>query len=138
MFGRGGRAMQTPTFTIGGTPIPFAAAWVHLKPHPHEPTGYEVGVPRSLWSDVFDPDTEQAGSLNWPEFLRSDVEELGTGMVQIWFNKLSKYSPSDVRHWEWVIATVDQITEHEDQIRIAGRAERFEPWRFAEPLYGLE
>jgi hypothetical protein len=125
--------MQTPTFAISGTPIPFAAAWVHLKPHPHEPTGYDVCVPRSLWRSVFGPDTEHVESLNWPEFLLSDVEELGTGMVQVWFHKLSKYSPPAVSSpWEWVIATVDQISEHEDYIRITGRAERFEPWRFAE------
>src|SRR4051812_33886001 len=105
--------MQTLSFTIGGIPVPFAAAWVKLKSRPHEPTGYEVCVPRSLWPDVFDPDTEPAGSLNWPEFLRSDVE---LGMVQFWFKKLSKHSPSEVRHWEWVIASVDQITEHEEYI----------------------
>lgn len=122
--------MQTPSLTIGGTPIPFAAAWVHLKPTPHQPTGYEVCVPRSFWSEVFDPATETPGSLNWPEFLWSDVEG-GSLMVQIWFHKLSKHSPSEVRHWSWVIATVDQISEHEDHIRIAGRAERHEPWRFA-------
>jgi hypothetical protein len=124
--------MQTLTFTIGGTPTPFAAAWFQTKPRPHEPTEYEVCVPRSLWPVVFDLDAQRAGLLTLSEFLRSDVEELGMGIVGDWFRVLSKHSPSDVRRWEWVIATVDQISEHEDHIRIVGRAERFEPWRSAE------
>jgi hypothetical protein len=123
--------MQTPSFTIGGTPVPFEAAWVKLKLHPHEPTGYEVVVPQSLWSAVFDPEAERAEPQNLPEFLSSEMEKLGSMIVRCWFSVLSRYSPSpEVRHWEWVIATVDQISEHEDRIRITGRAERFEPWRF--------
>jgi len=126
----GGEAMQTPSLTIGGTPTPFAAAWVQLKPRPHEPTGYELCVPRSLWPAVFDPGAEREESLSWSEFLRLEVEEYG--FVDVWLSVLSKYCPSEVDRWEWVIATVDQISEHQDHIRVAGRAERFEPWRFAE------
>lgn len=123
--------MQTPSFTIGGTPVPFKAAWVKLKSCPHQPTGYEVVVPRSLWPAVFDLCEEREESQNWPEFLSSEMEKLGSMIVRIWFSVLSKYSPSpEVRHWEWVIATVDQISEHEDHMRIVGRAERFEPGRF--------
>lgn len=121
--------MQTPSFTIGGTPVPFAAAWVQLKSRPHEPTGYEICVPRSLWPAVFDPGSERAGALGWAEFIRSEGEEYGY-FVDSWLSVLSKHCPSEVRHWEWVIATVDMISEHEDHIRIAGQAERFEPWRF--------
>lgn len=105
--------MQTTSFTIGGAAVPFAAAWVQLKSHPHEPTGYEVCVPRSLWPAVFDPGAERAESLSWSEFLRSEAEEYGP-FVGDWLRVLSKHCPSEVRHWEWVIATVDQISEHED------------------------
>lgn len=123
--------MQTPSFTIGGTPVPFKAAWVKLKLRPHQPTGYEVVVPRSLWPDVFDLCEERAESQNWPEFLNSEMEKLGSMIVRFWFGVLSKYSPSpEVRHWDWVIATVDQISAHEDRIQITGLAERFEPLRF--------
>ncbi|MBA4032755.1 MAG: hypothetical protein C0478_17950 [Planctomyces sp.] len=83
-----------------------------------------------MWPAVFDPGAERPEALSWPEFLRSEAEEYGF-FVDIWLSVLSKHCPSEVRHWEWVIATVDQISEHEDHIRIAGRAERFEPWRFA-------
>jgi hypothetical protein len=120
--------MQTPTFTIGGATVPFEAAWVQLKPRPHEPTGYELCVPRSLWLDVFDPDAERRESQNWSEFLKLEVEEYG--FVDLWLSVLSEYFPSEVDHWEWVIATVDQITEHSDHIQITGRAERFEPGRY--------
>jgi hypothetical protein len=124
--------MQTPSFTIGGTPVPFAAAWVKLKLLPHEPTGYELVVPRSLWPTVFDPDEERVQSQKLPEFIRSELEKLGSMIVRYWFGVLSKYYRSpEVDCWEWVIATVDQISEHEDHIRIAGLAERFEPRRFA-------
>ena len=123
--------MQTPSFTIGGTPVPFKAAWVKLKLRPHEPTGYEVVVPRSLWPDVFFLDTDRAESQSLPEFRNSEMENLGSMVVRFWFGVLSKHSPSpEVQHWEWVIATVDKISEHEDHIRITGQAERFEPWRF--------
>lgn len=122
--------MQTPSFTIGGASVPFAAAWVQLKSHPHDPTEYEVRVPRALCPAVFDPGAERAESLSWSEFLRSEAEEYGP-FVGDWLRVLSKHCPSEVRRWEWVIATVDQIVEHEDYIRIAGRAERFEPQRFA-------
>src|SRR4051794_314121 len=98
--------MQTPSFTIGGTSTPFAAAWVQLKARPHEPTGYEIYVPRWLWPAVFDPGAERAESLSWSEFLRSEAEEYGF-FVDIWLSVLSKYCPSEVSHWEWVIATVD-------------------------------
>lgn len=124
--------MQTPSFTIGGTPVPFPAAWVKLKVRPHEPTGYEVVVPHLLWPAVFDPGAERAESQNLPDFLRSEMEELGSMIVRCWFSVLSKYSPSpEVDRWEWVIATVDEISEHVDRIRISGQAERFEPQRFA-------
>ncbi|QEG26360.1 hypothetical protein GobsT_10990 [Gemmata obscuriglobus] len=123
--------MQTPSFTIGGTAVPFKAAWVKLKTRPFQPTGYEVVVPRSLWADVFDWGEDQAESPNLPEFLRSELENLGSMSVRFWLGALSKCSPSpEVRHWEWVIATVDQISEHEDHMRIVGQAERFEPGRF--------
>jgi hypothetical protein len=123
--------MQTPALTIGGSPVPFAAAWAKLKVRPHQPTGYEVVVPRLLWPAVFDPSAERAESQNLPEFLRSELEELGSMVVRCWFGVLSKYAPSpEVDRWEWVIATVDEIGEHEDHMRIIGRAERFEPGRF--------
>ena len=121
--------MQTSSFTIGGTPVPFAAAWVQLKARPHEPTGYEICVPRLLWPAVFDPGAVRAESQSWSEFIWSEAEEYGL-FVDTWLIVLSKHFPSEVSHWEWVIATVDQISECEDHIRIAGLAERFEPWRF--------
>ena len=89
-------------------------------------------MPRSLWPAVFDPGAERLESQNLPAFLRSELEELGSMIVRCWFSVLSKYAPSsEVDRWEWVIATVDQITAHEDRIQITGWAERFEPQRFA-------
>lgn len=92
--------MQTPSFIIGGTRVPFEAAWVKLKTSPHQPTGYELVVPRPLWPAVFDPGAERAESHNLPEFLSSEIEELGSMIVRFWFAALSKYSPSpEMRHW---------------------------------------
>jgi hypothetical protein len=123
--------MDTPTLSIGGTPIPFAVAWVHLKARPHEPVGYEVSVPRSLWQIVFDPGARRPESLGWRQFIWSDVEELGTFIVEGWFKAMTEHTPSGARRWEWVIATVDGVREDGDRIRLVGRAERFEPRRFA-------
>ena len=125
--------MNAPTIVIGVTTIPFAAAWVHLKSRPLRPVGYEIRVPRSLWEFVFDPGARKPESCGWTEFLWSDLRDLGTFIMDGWLKSMAEHSPSAACHWEWVIATVDAIGEDGDALRIAGRAERFDPSRFAEP-----
>jgi hypothetical protein len=123
--------METPALVIGGAPAPFAAAWVHLKQRPHKPVGYEVRVPRSLWALVLDPTGRRPESLSWREYLWSDVCELGTFIMEGWFRALAKATLSGPPRWKWVIATIEELSQDGDFIRLSGKAERFEPRRFA-------
>jgi hypothetical protein len=122
--------ITTPTIVISDRPIPFAAVWVHLKPRPYQPSNYTVSVPRVVWPAVFDPTVRRPEGLAWSRFLWSEVGEFGTFIVQGWFKKMSRHLKEDTLPWEWVIATVDEIIEEGDVIRLAGRAERFMPKRF--------
>jgi hypothetical protein len=123
--------MDTPTLLIGGTPIPLAAAWIHLKAHPHDPVSYEVSVPRSHWQVVFDPGARRLESQSWKEFIEADLMVFGTFIVDGWFEAMSELARSESLPWKWVIATIDGVSEDGDKIRIVGRAEQFEPRRFA-------
>jgi hypothetical protein len=123
--------MDEPMLVIDGAPAPFFAAWVHLKQRPQEPVSYEVRVPRSLWAPVSDPTGRRPEDIGWPEFLWSDLCDLGTFIMEGWFRALAKAALSGAPCWEWVISTVEEISQDGDIIRLVGRAERFEPQRFA-------
>ena len=123
--------MARPTLVIADVPVPFGAAWVHLKPRPHQPVAYEVCVPRELCQAIFDPGNRRPAGLSWPEFLWSETAGLGTFILDAWFEAMAGQTPAAARRWEWVIATVDRIRDEREGICLAGRAERFGSRRFA-------
>jgi hypothetical protein len=67
-----------------------------------------------------------------PSFLRDEVRDYGTFIVSGWFEALKERAAQGASRWEWVIATVDEVSEDGEAIKIVGRAERFEPQRFAD------
>src|SRR5438105_3750453 len=74
---RGGALMDVPNLVISETPTPFAAVWVHLKRHPHQPLDYEVRVPTAMVQSVFDPGSRRPPAASWSDFLWSEIEKLG-------------------------------------------------------------
>jgi hypothetical protein len=124
--------MQTPALYIGGNQIPFAAAWVHLKAEPYHSIDYEVRIPRSLASQVFDPAATRPPEVGWPQFIRSEVDDLGTFIVEGYFRSMKALAPASPElGFEWIITTVDAVREDEHWLIIEGVAERFDPNRFA-------
>ncbi|HEY8504493.1 MAG TPA: hypothetical protein VIL46_07915 [Gemmataceae bacterium] len=123
--------MAAPYLVIAGTPVGFDRVWVHLKARAQDPEVYVAAIPLELLPSLFDPHETKSATQSWSAHLRNLAGELGTFILDGYFQALWKHTTTKPRRFDWVIATLDEIREDMEFVYFTGQAERFDNSRFA-------
>ena len=92
---------------------------------------YLVEIPNQYLDAVFDVDIGQGES--WSDFLRDEVADLGSAMLDGYFLKMAQISGKVREKCSWVIATLDKVIERDQAVELHGRALPFD----RERLFGI-
>ncbi|MEZ6136186.1 MAG: hypothetical protein R3C53_14930 [Pirellulaceae bacterium] len=115
---------------IDGFHESFGRVWVHIQdPGTCQIVEYRVRVAESVVDSVFDATDKESG-VSWDEYLREEVNELGTAMLSRYFSNMSQIAEATEEGYRWVIATLDSVIEDADGIELVGRAIPFESSKF--------
>lgn len=121
-----------PSFHIDKTPAPFGDVWVQLKDQPRgETKPYEIVVPSGEIEVVFDPHGRKPSSQSWHDFISNDIDELGGVILEGYLQGMMSLNGEDTKRCMGVLATVDDIHEADDGIRLHGRVEEWCPDKYS-------
>ena len=122
--------MEKCTLTIDGTAIDFGHAWVHMQNIEGKQTAsYRATIRKPWWDEVFDPRKSKPLDASWKQFLMQQVDEFGTFFLGDYFRSMATIAESRLSGYKWVISTLDDVVENEDQLELHGRAVIFDPRR---------
>ncbi|MBX9787546.1 MAG: hypothetical protein K2Y37_01395 [Pirellulales bacterium] len=117
---------RDPSVVVGATAVSFGVVWVHLQPV-KEAAGalsYCITVGRAHVNGVFDL-AGRRGEQSWPDYIASDVAQLGSFILEGYVDRLVELTRSERRPYEWVVATLDRVEETPDSLQLIGLAVPF-------------
>ncbi len=113
---------------IEGKAASFSKVWVHLKAKCKlKPVPFKVTIPESELRNIFDPYDTKPATESWCDFIRNQIESLGTFILEAYFDAMAQKDGDEEKRYEWVIAKLDSIVENAEGVELVGQAEPFEP-----------
>ena len=126
-----------PTLAINAQRCHLGTVWVHLQRLKSGPVAfYNVDIPLSRAEQIFGARKPEFPS--WTNQVWDDIANYGTFIIENYFQDKTKLTNEQRGSYEWVIATVDDIIELEDVIRLSGKAVPFHRDRETPELRELE
>lgn len=122
--------MTAIVLTINDSRVDFGHVWVHMQ----DVTGkrsvvYSAVVPFSNCIEVFDPHRAKPNKQSWREYLMREVADLGTFILGAYFENMAKLVGDTAQGYCWVVATLDDVVEEDEAVKLKGRALVFDPTR---------
>lgn len=112
---------------IDNKPENFSCVWVHLQDiEVIKFMPYKIVVPHSCFYKVFDPYHTKKETESRKTFVRRDIEDLGTFILEGYIKTMASSLGEDKTYYKWVIATVDVIEEN-DCLKLIGKVVPFQP-----------
>ena len=119
---------STITLEIDRKITRLSSVWVHLKRECRlRPAPFRVTIPPSYIRTIFDPYNTKPEITSWSEFIKEQIESLGTFILEGYFKAMTLVVGDEKAKYEWVIVKMDQIEENTEGIELMGQAEPFEP-----------
>jgi hypothetical protein len=110
------------TFEIDGQKEDVGTIWVHLRnPDTHGYASYRIRVPASYMNQVFDPNQTKDIATSWATFINDNIMELGTFILEGYIENIASVLEEKRKPYRWVIVSVENILESEDEIEITGQ-----------------
>jgi len=117
-------------FELDGKLTDLTGVWVHLQsPAGKDWRDFKVMVQAGRAPEVFDPSGMRDWGVPWPDFIWSQIHELGTFIVEAYFDAMQECMGQCRSPFRWVIATIDTVVEN-DGIELRGKALPFSPRQY--------
>lgn len=111
---------------IEGTEENFRAVWVHLQRIKDQNSSeFRILVPISYATQVFDPFKTKGENTSWTNYIETMITQFGTFIVEAFFQTSAAIVGDRERAYKWVIASVDTVSETEEEIELIGRVVPF-------------
>jgi len=88
-----------------------------------------VRIPKAFVELVFCDGDKEKG-VSWSDYLTAEILEVGSGILSIYFSRISGIVGDAEEKCRWVIATFDEAIEDNDGMEIRGLAVPFDLNRF--------
>lgn len=124
------------TFKIEGRWADIGSVWVHMQDCDDncDRKQYCLSVSASEVDAVFDPYGERDPQTPLNEYIDALIEEFGTFILSAFFKQSRKILNVEKRPYSWVVATVDEISEVDQEISLRGWLVPFDRTRSITPV----
>ncbi len=112
--------------TIDENIVKVESIWAHLKnPIGRDCVAYHLGIPYEIAHIVLG--SEKPNGLSWLDYVRGNIREFGTFIVDGYVASLTRLANKNRGPFQWVIMSVDDVSDESGFICLTGKAERFYP-----------
>jgi hypothetical protein len=115
---------------VSGVNTNFGSVWVHItEVDPLTSLPYCAKIGKESIDYVFDAQ-DKVTEVSWNDYLLSEISELGSSMLSLYFTKMCKLSEDNETDYKWLIATLDNVVEDANGITLEGKAIPFDSNKF--------
>jgi len=114
--------MSRINFQISGKYETISKVWVHLQDVKTSHADiYKIQVPKSILRSIFDPYDSKSETITWSVFIQTQIEDLGTFIVEGYLQSMTKINGESKSPFYWVLATIDKIEETDEGVELIGK-----------------
>ncbi|MBS1813195.1 MAG: hypothetical protein JST84_33825 [Acidobacteria bacterium] len=115
-------------FRVEGKEDGLNRLWVHLQEEDqHNYSNFIIHIPSVHINAIFDPFQLKSERQDWGEYIRNNIKEFGTFVLEGYIKLMREIGSSSVTSYFWVLSSISEIYETKDGIEIKGRVVPFIP-----------